>query len=215
MRTEITPLVLSCEEADDILEDLVNNFFTEVPNDGDDFYTPSLYELYDIDVDVTDNDCDEQAVSAFFPESLLLATSEGLLLTEPPVISPVAASDGLLLTEPPILSPVCEPVGGEYMPRLQPEDMDLLCYETGFPVSDSEDEQDVRGMALVSASAMAAVTHHEKFELDNPELPGHDCKSCEYHRNSTGNNDLMCSLCYLRAYGMFIYSKCILKRGVG
>lgn len=196
MRTEMTPLVLSCQEADDILEDLVDNFFNEVPDDGDDFYIPSLHELYDLDVGATGDDCDEQAVSEFFPESLLLAASEGLLLPEPPV-----------------LSPICEPVGGEYMPRLQPEDMDLLCYETGFPLSDSEDEQDVRGMALVTASAMVAVAHHEEFELDHPELPGHDCKSCEYHRNSTGNTDLMCSLCYLRAYSMFIYSKCLWNGG--
>ncbi|WOZ23430.1 control protein E1A [Human adenovirus 12] len=190
MRTEMTPLVLSYQEADDILEHLVDNFFNEVPSD-DDLYVPSLYELYDLDVESAGEDNNEQAVNEFFPESLILAASEGLFLPEPPV-----------------LSPVCEPIGGECMPQLHPEDMDLLCYEVGFPCSDSEDEQDENGMAHVSASAAAAAADREReeFQLDHPELPGHNCKSCEHHRNSTGNTDLMCSLCYLRAYNMFIYS---------
>lgn len=192
MRTEITPLVLSYEEADDILEHLVENFFNEVPSD-DDFYVPSLHELYDIDVESAGEDCNEQAVNDFFPESFILAAAEGVILPEPPV-----------------LSPICEPIGGECMPQLCYEDMDLLCYEAAFPCSDSEGEQDENGMAHVSAAAAAAAANREReeFQLDHPELPGHDCKSCEYHRNSTGNTDLMCSLCYLRAYSMFIYSKC-------
>ncbi|WEG77449.3 E1A protein [Human adenovirus 31] len=190
MRTEITPLVLSYEEADDILEHLVENFFNEVPSD-DDFYVPSLHELYDIDVESAGEDYNEQAVNDFFPESFILAAAEGVILPEPPV-----------------LSPICEPIGGECMPQLCSEDMDLLCYEAAFPCSDSEGEQDENGMAHVSAAAAAAAANREReeFQLDHPELPGHDCKSCEYHRNSTGNTDLMCSLCYLRAYSMFIYS---------
>nr|CAA23401.1 mRNA 2 [Human adenovirus 12] len=175
MRTEMTPLVLSYQEADDILEHLVDNFFNEVPSD-DDLYVPSLYELYDLDVESAGEDNNEQAVNEFFPESLILAASEGLFLPEPPV-----------------LSPVCEPIGGECMPQLHPEDMDLLCYEMGFPCSDSEDEQDENGMAHVSASAAAAAADREReeFQLDHPELPGHNCpvSDNEPEPNSTLDGD--------------------------
>ncbi|ADZ39831.1 E1a [Simian adenovirus 49] len=158
----------------------------------------SLHDLYDIDVDApADGDENEVPVNDFFPDSLLLAVDEGIEVDYPP----------------PLDTPG-EPSGSHFMPDLSAEEVDLYCHEDGFPPSDSEGEQsearEERLMAEAAATGAAAAARRaweeEEFRLDCPVLPGHGCASCDYHRKTSGFPEIMCSLCYLRAHGMFVYS---------
>lgn len=150
----------------------------------------SLHEMYDLDV-TGQEDENEEAVDSFFSDSMLLAADEGIQM--PSLYSPGP------------------PFGGEEMPVLQSEELDLYCYEDGFPPTDSEGEQgeveEKMAEAAAAGAAAAASGEREEFRLDCPSLPGHGCKSCEYHRKTSGFSEILCSLCYLRANSMFIYSK--------
>ncbi|AGT77941.1 E1A 21 kDa protein [Human mastadenovirus D] len=81
---------------------------------------PTLQDLYDLEVDAQEDDPNEEAVNLIFPESLILQAD----------IASEAVSTPL---HTPTLSPI---------PELEEEDeLDLRCYEEGFPPSDSEDER--------------------------------------------------------------------------
>lgn len=168
-----------------LLDQLIEEVLTDNLPPPSHFEPPTLHELYDLDVTAPE-DPNEEAVSQIFPDSVMLAVQEGIdLLTFPPAPgSP----------EPPHLSrqseqPEQRALGPVSMPNLVPEVIDLTCHEAGFPPSDDEDEEG------------------EEFVLDYVEQPGHGCRSCHYHRRNTGDPDIMCSLCYMRTCGMFVYSK--------
>ncbi|ADY18414.1 E1A 21 kDa protein [Human mastadenovirus D] len=81
---------------------------------------PTLQDLYDLEVDAQEDDPNEDAVNLIFPESLILQAD--------------IASEAL---PTPLHTPTLSPI-----PELEEEDeLDLRCYEEGFPPSDSEDEQ--------------------------------------------------------------------------
>nr|AAN74806.1 early E1A 28 kDA protein [Simian mastadenovirus sp.] len=152
----------------------------------------SLHEMYDLDV-TGQEDENEEAVDGVFSDAMLLAAEEGIEM-------PNLYSPGPL-------------VGGGEMPELQPEEQDLFCYEDGFPPSDSEEGEHSqveteRKMAEAAAAGAAAAVRGEQddFRLDCPSVPGHGCSSCDYHRKTSGCPEILCSLCYLRANSMFIYS---------
>ncbi|WQY95688.1 control protein E1A 12S [Human mastadenovirus D] len=81
---------------------------------------PTLQDLYDLEVDAHDDDPNEEAVNLIFPESMILQADIASEAVPTPLHTPT-------------LSPI---------PELEEEDeLDLRCYEEGFPPSDSEDEQ--------------------------------------------------------------------------
>ncbi|APD28371.1 21 kDa protein [Human mastadenovirus D] len=81
---------------------------------------PTLQDLYDLEVDAQDDDPNEEAVNLIFPESLILQADIASEAVPTPLHTPT-------------LSPI---------PELEEEDeLDLRCYEEGFPPSDSEDER--------------------------------------------------------------------------
>nr|UHM44850.1 21 kDa protein [Human mastadenovirus D] len=81
---------------------------------------PTLQDLYDLEVDAHEDDPNEEAVNLIFPESMILQAD----IANESIPTPLHT---------PTLSPI---------PELEEEDeLDLRCYEEGFPPSDSEDEQ--------------------------------------------------------------------------
>ncbi|AFK92361.1 21 kDa protein [Human adenovirus 25] len=81
---------------------------------------PTLQDLYDLEVDAQEDDPNEEAVNLIFPESLILQADIASEAVPTPLHTPT-------------LSPI---------PELEEEDeLDLRCYEEGFPPSDSEDER--------------------------------------------------------------------------
>ncbi|WOZ24856.1 21 kDa protein [Human mastadenovirus D] len=81
---------------------------------------PTLQDLYDLEVDAQEDDPNEEAVNLIFPESMILQADIASEAVPTPLHTPT-------------LSPI---------PELEEEDeLDLRCYEEGFPPSDSEDEQ--------------------------------------------------------------------------
>ncbi|AFK92360.1 28 kDa protein [Human adenovirus 25] len=144
---------------------------------------PTLQDLYDLEVDAQEDDPNEEAVNLIFPESLILQADIASEAVPTPLHTPT-------------LSPI---------PELEEEDeLDLRCYEEGFPPSDSEDERGEQSMAIISDYACVVVEEH--FVLDNPEVPGQGCRSCQYHRDQTGDQNASCALCYMKMSFSFIYS---------
>ncbi len=181
--------VLTGQLAAQVLDTLIEEVLADNYPPATPFDAPTLHELYDLEV-VGPNDPNEQAVSEFFPESMLLASQEGVELQTPP---PITVSP-----DPPPLSRQPERcVGPATMPQLLPEVIDLTCNESGFPPSEDEDEEG------------------EQFVLDSVEQPGRGCRSCQYHRRNTGDPQIMCSLCYMKMTCMFIYSKFVIGGQVG
>lgn len=78
--------------------------------------------------------------------------------------------------------------------QLKINDMDLQCYE-GMPSSpEGCNSEEVR-------------EPQNELVLDCPVRPGHNCRACAFHRTSSGNVEAICSLCYMRLTGNFVYSK--------
>lgn len=46
------------------------------------------------------------------------------------------------------------------------------------------------------------------FVLDCPEVPGVNCRSCDYHRIQTKDPNMKCSLCYMRMHAFAVYGEC-------
>ncbi|AGT51244.1 E1A 27 kDa protein [Human adenovirus 4] len=160
----------------EILELVVNAIMgDDHPEPPTPFETPSLHDLYDLEVDVPEDDPNEEAVNDLFSDAALLAAEEAL--------SPRHGR------------------GDKKIPWLKGEEMDLHCYEECFPPSDDEYEQ-----AIQNAASQGVQAASESFALDCPPLPGHGCKSCEFHRMNTGDKAVLCALCYMRAYNHCVYS---------
>ncbi|AFA46676.1 E1A 28 kDa protein [Human mastadenovirus D] len=166
-----------------LLEDYVSTVLEDELHPSSFELGPTLQDLYDLEVDAHDDDPNEEAVNLIFPESLILQADIASKAVPTPLHTPT-------------LSPI---------PELEEEDeLDLRCYEEGFPPSDSEDEQGEQSMALISEYACVVVEEH--FVLDNPEVPGQGCRSCQYHRDKTGDTNASCALCYMKKNFSFIYS---------
>ncbi|AKR80325.1 early E1A 13s [Human adenovirus D8] len=166
-----------------LLEDYVNTILEDELHLSPFELGPTLQDLYDLEVNAQENDPNEEAVNLIFPESMILQADIASEAVPTSVYTP---------TLPPI-------------PKLEEEDkLDLRCYEEGFPPSDSEDERGEQSMAIISDYACVVVENH--FVLDNPEVPGQGCKSCQYHREQTGDPNASCALCYMKMSFSFIYS---------
>ncbi|AAS10427.1 13S [Simian adenovirus 24] len=152
------------------------------------FEAPSLYDLYDLEVDVPENDPNEEAVNDLFSDAALLAAEQANTDSG-------SDSDSSLHTPRPGR-------GEKKIPELKGEELDLRCYEECLPPSDDEEDEE----AIRAASNQGVKAAGESFSLDCPTLPGHGCKSCEFHRMNTGDKNVMCALCYMRAYNHCVYS---------
>ncbi|UYO78427.1 21.2 kDa protein [Human mastadenovirus D] len=103
-----------------LLEDYVSTILEDQLHPSPFELGPTLQDLYDLEVDAHDDDPNEEAVNLIFPESLILQADIASEAVPTPLHTPT-------------LSPI---------PELEEEDeLDLRCYEEGFPPSDSEDEQ--------------------------------------------------------------------------
>lgn len=203
MRSRLLTPEIPEDLASEILEELASALPYEqyVPSIFDEDIT--LHDLYDIDPgsDTQDDDL-ANAVDEYFPEAMILAAEN-----PPPEIAVVD-----LTTSP-------APCGE--MPPLTPQDMDLQCYEPMPPMYEDNDDEEVgviypqdytRVMVKQAIDILNETDgdEEEDFQLDAPLNPGHDCKSCRYHREKTGDAGVMCSLCYLRLNAAFVYSKCLM-----
>lgn len=145
---------------------------------------PTLQDLYDLEVDAQEDDPNEEAVNLIFPESLILQAD----IANESIPTPLHT---------PTLSPI---------PELEEEDeLDLRCYEEGFPPSDSEDERGEQTMALISDYACVIV--EEQVVIENSTEPVEGCRKCQYHRDKSGDPNASCALCYMKQTFSFIYSK--------
>lgn len=145
---------------------------------------PTLQDLYDLEVDAQEDDPNEEAVNLIFPESLILQAD----IANESIPTPLHT---------PTLSPI---------PELEEEDeLDLRCYEEGFPPSDSEDERGEQTMALISDYACVIV--EEQVVIENSAEPVEGCRKCQYHRDKSGDPNASCALCYMKQTFSFIYSK--------
>ncbi|AAT97429.1 early E1A 24.6 kDa protein [Human mastadenovirus E] len=140
----------------EILELVVNAMMgDDHPEPPTPFETPSLHDLYDLEVDVPEDDPNEKAVNDLFSDAALLAAEEAS--------SPSSDSDSSLHTPR-------HDRGEKEIPGLKWEKMDLRCYEECLPPSDDEDEQAIQNAASHGVQAVS-----ESFALDCPPLPGHGC----------------------------------------
>lgn len=193
------PETVAAELLQDIVEGLYGDDSFFISHFSDDL---SLHDLYDLDPgNENEEDPLADSVDEFFPESLILAAENPV-----PRVSPI----DLTISAPPSGS----------MPQLTPQDMDLRCYEEMPPVSDEEDNCSAEGITKTMVKNAIQVLEEEaaseeSFKLDNPEVPGHGCKSCQYHRAKSGEEEVLCSLCYLRLNAAFVYSKFLTLGSLG
>lgn len=165
-----------------MLEDFVDTVLEDELHPSPFELGPTLQDLYDLEVDAHDDDPNEEAVNLIFPESMIIQAD-------------IANESTPLHT--PTLSPI---------PELEEEDeLDLRCYEEGFPPSDSEDERGEQTMALISD--YACVTVEEQVVIENSTEPVEGCRKCQYHRDKSGDPNASCALCYMKQTFSFIYSK--------
>lgn len=167
-----------------MLEDFVNTVLEDELHPSPFELGPTLQDLYDLEVDAHDDDPNEEAVNLIFPESMILQAD--------------IASEAIVT---PLHTPTLPPI-----PELEEEDeLDLRCYEEGFPPSDSEDEQGEQSMALISDYACVIVEEQDVIEKSTEPVQG--CRNCKYHRDKSGDQNASCALCYMKSTFSFIYSK--------
>ena len=81
--------------------------------------------------------------------------------------------------------------------------------------NENEDE-DFSSVAAEVLSELADVVFEDEpvlpspFVLDCPEVPGVNCRSCDYHRFQTKDPNMKCSLCYMRMHAFAVYGECFL-----
>ncbi|AGV32752.1 E1A 29.1 kDa protein [Human mastadenovirus B] len=184
--------IVSTETGNEILQFVVNTLMGDDPEPPEpSFDPPTLHELYDLEVDGPE-DPNEDDVNGFFTDSMLLAANEGVDLDPP---SGTLDTPGVIVESD---------INGKNLPDLGAAELDLHCYEEGFPPSDDEDVENEQSIQTAAGEVVKAAS--DGFKLDCPMLPGHGCKSCEFHRKNTGVKEILCSLCYMRAHCHFIYS---------
>lgn len=165
-----------------MLDDFVNTVLEDELHPTPFELGPTLQDLYDLEVDAQDDDPNEEAVSLIFPDSMILQAE-------------------LANEHTPLHTPTLPPI-----PELEEdEEIDLRCYEEGFPPSDSEDEQGEQQMALISD--LACVIVEEQVVIEKSTEPVQGCRNCQYHRDKSGDPNASCALCYMKSTFSFIYSK--------
>ncbi|AGT76438.1 E1A 21 kDa protein [Human mastadenovirus D] len=116
----LLPATVPLDMAALLLDDFVSTVLEDELHPSPFELGPTLQDLYDLEVDAQENDPNEEAVNLIFPESMILQADIASEAVPTPLHTPT-------------LSPI---------PELEEEDeLDLRCYEEGFPPSDSEDEQ--------------------------------------------------------------------------
>ncbi|AAT84613.1 E1A [Simian adenovirus 3] len=189
MRNFLLSPGLPATVAAELLEDIVTGALGDEPQVISHFCEDfSLHDLYDIDPGV-EGQADEwlESVDGFFPDAMLLEADL-----------------------PPSHNSNTEPESAA-IPQLSSGELDLACYETMPPESDEEDSGISNPTDYMVSKAIAILKEDDDdgddgFRLDAPAVPGRDCKSCEYHRERTGDPCMLCSLCYLRLNAAFVYS---------
>ncbi|AFD10556.1 E1a [Simian adenovirus 18] len=141
----------------------------------------SLHDLFDVEVESPDGDPNEEAVDGMFPD-WMISQSE----------SAEGSADS----------------GVSGVGNLVEVDLDLKCYEEGFPPSDSEtDEASEAEGQEESVCGYVKINEGENLlVLDCPDQPGHGCRACDFHRGTSGNPEAICALCYMRLNEHCIYS---------
>ncbi|ACU57003.1 E1A 25.1 kDa protein [Human adenovirus 55] len=153
--------IISAETGNEILEFVVHALMGDDPEPPVQlFEPPTLQELYDLEVEGSE-DSNEEAVNGFFTDSMLLAANEGLEL-DPPLDT--FDTPGVIVESG---------TGVRKLPDLGSVDCDLHCYEDGFPLSDEEDREKEQFMQTAAGEGVKAAS--VGFQLDCPELPGHGC----------------------------------------
>nr|AAF78227.1 171R [Porcine adenovirus 3] len=77
-------------------------------------------------------------------------------------------------------------------------------FEMDPPEEGDSNEEDISAVAAEVLSELADVVFEDPlappspFVLDCPEVPGVNCRSCDYHRFHSKDPNLKCSLCYMR-----------------
>lgn len=86
--------------------------------------------------------------------------------------------------------------------------------------NENENEnEDFNSVAAEVLSELADVVFEDEpvlpspFVLDCPEVPGVNCRSCDYHRLQTKDPNMKCSLCYMRMHAFAVYGECFLGFG--
>ena len=175
---------------DDVFQGLLESeeHFPQLP-EPEEVPEVSLHDLFDVEPESTDGDPNEEAVDGMFPDWML---SQGE--------SAEGDADS----------------GDSGVGDVVPVDLDLKCYEEGFPPSDSETDQASEEEQEETVSGYVKINEEENLlVLDCPEQPGHGCRACDFHRGTSGNQEAMCALCYMRLNGHCIYSECFFYCALG
>ncbi|BAA76959.1 E1A 229R [Porcine adenovirus 3] len=87
-------------------------------------------------------------------------------------------------------------------------------FEMDPPEEGDSNEEDISAVAAEVLSELADVVFEDPlappspFVLDCPEVPGVNCRSCDYHRFHSKDPNLKCSLCYMRMHAFAVYGEC-------
>ncbi|AGV32754.1 E1A 25 kDa protein [Human mastadenovirus B] len=153
--------IVSTETGNEILQFVVNTLMGDDPEPPEpSFDPPTLHELYDLEVDGPE-DPNEDDVNGFFTDSMLLAANEGVDLDPP---SGTLDTPGVIVESD---------INGKNLPDLGAAELDLHCYEEGFPPSDDEDVENEQSIQTAAGEVVKAAS--DGFKLDCPMLPGHGC----------------------------------------
>lgn len=170
---------------DDMFQGLLEaEHLFDFPEPSQAFEEISLHNLFDVELDESEGDPNEEAVDGMFPNWMLSEDHSA--------DSGAASGDSGV---------------GEDLVEVN---LDLKCYEEGLPPSGSEaDEAEERAEEEETAVSnyVNIAEGASQLVLDCPENPGRGCRACDFHRGSSGNPEAMCALCYMRLTGHCIYSK--------
>lgn len=87
-------------------------------------------------------------------------------------------------------------------------------FEMDPPEEGDSNEEGISAVAAEVLSELADVVFEDPpappspFVLDCPEVPGVNCRSCDYHRFHSKDPNLKCSLCYMRMHAFAVYGEC-------
>lgn len=90
----------------------------------------------------------------------------------------------------------------------------------GAEEENENEEEDFTSVAAEVLSELADVVFEDEtvlpspFVLDCPEVPGVNCRSCDYHRFQTKDPHMKCSLCYMRMHAFAVYGECLFIFGL-
>lgn len=145
---------------------------------------PSLHDLFDIEPE---------------PGSTLPAPVE--LAVPSTLYASAAAYFGMEPSSAVDITPPCSP-----SPR-DPEIVDLTCDEILQPA----EEEPCEPAPAPNPGGDDGIL--PVFQLDCPPVPGHNCASCNYHRDRLGDPNVTCALCYFRLSHHMIFGKCCMSVG--